>query len=274
MTALADLQRLAIAFLKTRPAPPPTTPVREVACLPYEDVRDQLARNPMVVAMRVDVRRVYTCLVELLAMREGKQAHTPPPRTAPPVADGGRRSVCCATAVETFDAREWVCTSCGAVQGVCVRHEDHVRYFAEDRYDGRRDPSQWSRVDDIEDAWDEASDLMPLAFGGRASPHHREQVVALLRMYKTAFGNVHGRVVAATAAWILVESPDVRREGRMRDAFTAPPAPFACPRGCGLRFDRRVDARVHRCATAVTRVEGGGAATPVARSAKRMRATA
>jgi hypothetical protein len=231
---------------------------RKVARLPYEEVRDALTRHPLVTTWALDAKRVFTCMVEQLAMLEGAQRPTRDTSWAAPKDAAGAPSECCpadGVLVATSDA--YVCSACGACSGGRrIDLGDPYRYFAEDRYDGKSNPTHWSGVHKDEwgnerDEWDEAEQMMTVAFGGRACPGQLADVVALLRAYRSAYEHIAHRTAASAAAWILIENPDLKTDHSVRER--APPvAPFACAR-CPERFFVRRDLRVHRCSVSVSR---------------------
>lgn len=254
-TRLDALRNLASGFAKTQPAEVRTgmgmdgapTAKRAVATLPLDEVRGRLEAHPVVRARRVDVGKVHACLVELLVVDSvpKRSKHTPAPRRPPPTA-------CCgAEPCVDADRSAHVCSACGLVLAAFLSDETPHRYFAEDRYNGKADPNHWVRTEEDEPAWAEVEWLQPHAFVGRATTTQADEVRRRLEAY-SATRSVANRIVAAAAAWILVENPAVltdRRVGMTEADLPIPP--FAC-RECSAAFHQRRDLRFHssRCWTA------------------------
>lgn len=228
---------------------------RKVALLPYAEVKHALTRHAIVTAWALDTKKVFNCMVEILAMIEGAQRPERDTSWLAPKDATGVSSKCCGESggvlVKSADGSSYVCTACGACNGgQCIDMHNPYRYFCEDRYNGKADPSHWSGVHKDEwgneyDDWSEAEQMMGVAFAQHASVGHLVDAVALLRAYRSAFKHIPSRAAAAAAAWILLENPALKDDHRIHEC--APPiAPFACE-NCAERFFVRRDLRVHRC---------------------------
>ena len=260
-----------------RPRGARTASTRTKAVLPYVHVRDALARHPLVTHFGLSGKKVYNVLLEMVAIVEGKQHATPPAAPRPPPAPC---SSCCAAEVvadrcETaaMAAAQWICRACGGVQGCVIDRSNPYRFFEEDRYDGKPDPSHWSLAEVLDewgqdlDAWEEAELMMQAAFDGRASQSNLSNVRALLRKHKHAYSAVTNRIHAAVAAWMVEENPNLRVDGLIGPRSVAHLACGGACGGCGQTFFRNIDARTHRCGDEVMHVAAKRGA------AKRARAT-
>ena len=239
----------------------PSTAAHEVALLPFDDVRERLERHPILLTHHINAKRVHACMVEMYDVGDTVARRARPP----PIVDRTKRSRCCrAESVVSEDQSGHVCTACGLMQGAFLSTEMPYRYFAEDRYSGKADPSHWSR--DIEDeeegeggAWPEVEQLRQCAFVYGASEAHVSQTQRRLEGY-VARRKVSHRLAAAAAAWIITEHPDVfidRRAGMV--AADLPVAPYPC-RHCHEGFHVKRDLRFHvsRCPKACTAASKAG----------------
>ena len=279
MGSMDELMRLAQTSRKrkkgsqaaeTAPAPRPDRP--SVAVLPYDTVKSGIDTHPLVHTYRLKTRKVYNYIVRLLTFIDedgtvrapnkytkgaASSSSSSAPAPAPPLPGAAQTlSPCCKKPMVTTD-ESVVCSACGAVRSSRIVYESHYRYFAEDKENGKGDPSHWSRVDDderaSEDLWDELDEAMPYAFHGRATRAHLDTARALVDVLKAeSSGPVANRWAAVCATWIVVENPRVCTDSSVGIAVEALPAGrFVCV-GCSTPFHRGVDLRMHKRRCVVT----------------------
>ena len=118
-----------------------------------------------------------------------------PPTDQPTTLASASASSCdCGAApafLEVCPRREgWACTRCGGVRRAFVSDENPYRYFAEDRFSGKADPTHWSvlLVEEEADPWWEVEALRAFAFGGAATDAHAAWVYDSILSFKAGGG--------------------------------------------------------------------------------------
>ena len=257
MTTLADIKRLKGVVVTPRPGSSSSVATTDKVILPLSLVR-ALETHELVQVSGVDIDALHGCMVVMFSSEKNESIVDPDdtcPRYTPPTlcvnADCGERDV-----RETRDG-DWVCNSCGVVQGrVCHTQFSKTETAAHAKrpahklpkwtehcletdgyyHEHTRELEHWNHYVNLSDA-----DMSRAKWYIRKSL--RDQRVSPLV-----------RVVAALLAprfLDTVDMEDVRQRVLKRTklvipSFDPPAAEFACPR-CHAKVATLCDARRHPC---------------------------
>lgn len=248
-TQLNDLQKIAKRFQKGRPktALSETTARREVALLPHHLVKTQLEEHSIVKLLKIDAHKVYRCITEVMivldednGLKEGCASQKNVAKH-PPFAQV--MSYCCNRQAEKDSkSSAWVCP-CGIVQSSVICYSNPYRNF-DDKLTGDR--CHWTEISDNKDLDEmpEIHQIMPYAFDGRSSVVQLSKAEDTARSYKLKFGTITHRMATAAAVWILLENPNILRNGVTPCKDRLPKGIFTCK--CGDMFHRGIDFRIHK----------------------------